>query len=256
MTVWIIIGWIVLFALCFFVASALHDLSRSSRSARRQLHEQGFASEGSLAKDQPVFFRATPRCQADALIEAAFSQIPALYFHTRIDAYHGRKKQTVVDRTETAAFQIVLGDQIIEAPPADAPITWLTARIHAYQGLAGKMTQDEQQRLIQLGVGSNAPGANPMRAISVEEDVLPMSDELWIYGKIGARESSDDANSPNPPETSVLVLQSPSETMQAIIATSAKALAQQLRYQQIINLSAALFIFAAPFFFLAVSLIR
>lgn len=256
MMIWIIIGWVVLFATCAFVASALYDVAKSSRLASRQLAATGYISEGPLPAEQPVFIQGAPRFKADAVVKAAFSQIPSLHYHTLVDAYYSRKKTTVVDRTETAAFQIAIGDQWIDVPTSDAPITWLAAQVNAYHGLVGRLAERERDRLVELGVDSSAMGGNPLRAISVEEDLFPLGDHVWVYGKITQQAVTDAQDSLDTPARPALLLESPSEHMQAIIAMSAEDLAQQLRYQFIINLSAAVFIAVAPVFFLAISLIR
>lgn len=252
LSVLIVLGWVVLFAVCLLVGAAFYGIARESRKARKQLAATGFAGQGPLAVDQPVFFCARPCCPANAVVEAAFSQIPALHYHTQVSAYYSRSRETVFDRTETAPFDLMMGEQRIHATPTDAEIIWLTAQVNAYHGLAGRMTEREKQRLAELGVESIGSGANPMRATAVEEDLLPLGEQLWIYGRISPQAEAGERNDSAGQTGAAFVLKPPSESSEIIIAMSARTMAQQLRYQHITNLSAAVFICFAPIFTLIV----
>lgn len=256
MTVLSILGWLILFGGCFLFASVFFGIHKESKEHLKVLKNRGFDLKGPLELDQPTFFRAIPDCKPESLVEAPFSRIPALYFHTSIDSYHGRKKENVFNQSQCVPFEMLIADQSIQAPTKKDNVDWMAAKIHAYQGLASGMSEREKRALAELGIDGSNSRANPMKAVSVEEELLPLCEEIWVFGKVVRHTEDVETSQSSVVDNSNLMLKAPSDTFESIIAMSQEDVWRQMRYKFYINLSAAVFCAVAPFFFLMVKIIH
>lgn len=246
MTLLIIIGWAVFFLVAWILAHVFHVIARECHLALKLIKVNAMSSDDHLPVGKAVFFLAGHQREQDQPLQAPFSQVCALYVHTLVERYSGRRKETVMDKTQKVPFQLVRGSQIISLPDDDNAVIWVLPKVDAYHGLVGRITDEQRQRLLDLDIQANNRLLNPHQALTVTEEVLPVDSEIYVFGKVIA-ESADKANqiSPTPAK---LRLQGTAAGMLPVIATSRENLIQELRYARLSNRLSSLFVFALPCF--------
>lgn len=247
MGVLLIIGGVIALGISFLLAHLSIAIVREDSRALKLFQSGAQNRSVVVALEQPFCAALKVVCAEDAWLTAPFSTLPALYYETKIDEYISRSPKTLLDEAKCASFYWALGEWRVELPENNVHLNWVASEINAYQGLAGRMTSEQKQRLESLGADVKGATYNPLKALSVEEKVMLPATELWVLGRVTNDEinKSDGALSDSA-EKSKLRLDKPWTYQDPIIAPSAQSMQEQLRYMRLRDFSAACFLSALP----------
>lgn len=237
-----IIFWGLFYLVGLYLSYLFFKVSHESFKALRRLKRIGFFNDESLKLNEPLSFQCGYSVDPSEVLSAPFADKRALYFHTHIEEFVGRRSNDLLDARYRSPFKLEYKNNLISLPEDDLRVDWVLPSTEAFHGIAGKISARQKERLNSLGVKMNSLLKNPLSAIKVKETLLPYGSDLFVFGKVVAVKPDPDK------ADSYLQLVDAADVFPPIITTSKKLLERHLGYIQKIFLTATFFTFIGPFF--------